>query len=69
MQRLLRCPEVVKVVGLSRSRIYDLIRQKRFPAPIPVYDGARAVAWPSCQIEAWVEGRIAAAEQQPADAA
>jgi prophage regulatory protein len=69
MQRLLRCPEVLKIVGLSRSRLYDLIRRGDFPPPIPVYHGARAVGWPSRKVEAWVEGRIAAAEQRPADAA
>jgi prophage regulatory protein len=66
MQRILRCPEVVKTVGLSRSRIYDLIKRGEFPPPFPL--GKRAVGWSSTAVERWVEEKVAAGEQQPAAA-
>jgi prophage regulatory protein len=62
MQRFLRIHEVAKTVGLSRSRIYDLIRRKEFPAPAPISD--RAVAWTDTSIQKWIDERVAAAQQQ-----
>jgi prophage regulatory protein len=64
MQRILRVREVVHTVGLSRSRIYDLIRRKEFPAPIAISE--RAVGWPDTVITQWIDARVAAAQQQQA---
>jgi len=55
--RLLRLPEVMRVVGLRRSAIYARVAQGTFPRPISI--GARAVAWSSDAISAWVADRIA----------
>ena len=41
-KRLIRRPVVIDRTGLQTSQIYDLIAEKRFPAPVPI--GARAVA-------------------------
>jgi prophage regulatory protein len=56
-RRLLRLTEVKHQVGLGRSAIYDQIKRGHFPAPVHI--GARAVAWPSDQIDSWIDSRIA----------
>ena len=53
--RLLRLPEVLRITGLSRSRLYDLKRRGLFPPSVDI--GPRAVAWRDCDVWAWVESR------------
>ena len=55
-RRLLRLSEVRHLVGLGRSAIYDQVKRGHFPAPVHI--GARAVAWASDQIDAWIDCRI-----------
>jgi prophage regulatory protein len=58
-QNLKRLPDVLKRVGYSRSTIYQLIAEGRFPKPISL--GERAVAWLESDIDAWIEARIESA--------
>ena len=51
-----RLPEVMTRTGLSRSTIYELIRQDQFPSQIGL--GPRAVGWVANEIEEWIEARI-----------
>ncbi len=51
---LLRLPSVEALTGLSKSEIYRRIKAGQFPQPIKL--GARAVAWPSAQVEVWIKG-------------
>jgi prophage regulatory protein len=55
-QRFLRLAEVRQRVPYSRSTIYQLIAQGRFPKPVSL--GARAVAWLESEIDAWIEARV-----------
>lgn len=55
-QKLLRLSEVRDRVPYSRSTIYQLIAQGKFPKPISI--GERAVAWLESEIDEWIEGRI-----------
>ena len=55
-QKLLRLADVRDRVPYSRSTIYQLIAQGKFPKPINL--GARAVAWLESDIDAWIEARI-----------
>jgi prophage regulatory protein len=54
--KFLRLAEVRNRVPYSRSTIYQLITQGKFPKPISL--GARAVAWLESDIDAWIEARI-----------
>ncbi|KHK48579.1 hypothetical protein PI87_27805 [Ralstonia sp. A12] len=54
--RILRMPEVVKAVGLSRSSVYARIQAKAFPAPIKM---GRSAGWIESEIQAWIEKQIA----------
>lgn len=53
--RLMRRPEVERETGLSRSSIYRLMDEGKFPRPRRT--GYRAVAWPSAEIDAWKASR------------
>ena len=57
-ERLLRLPEVMRLVGWRRSSIYRLIERGEFPKPVKL--GARAIAWTESQICQYVESRITA---------
>jgi prophage regulatory protein len=54
---ILRLPELRKRIGLSRSSVYSLVRQGRFPRPIPL--SARAVGWSQAEVEQWIAERAA----------
>lgn len=54
--RLLRLPAVLDLVGLRRSRLYELVAAGRFPKPVKLSD--RAIGWPSDEVNAWVRQRI-----------
>lgn len=56
--RFLRWPEVKSRIGYSRSQIYLLINQGKFPAPYKL--GARASAWLESSSNEWISGRLAA---------
>lgn len=56
LQNLKRLPDVLKRVGYSRSTIYQLIAEGKFPKPISL--GERAVAWLESDIDAWIAARV-----------
>lgn len=60
--RFLRRSEVQYTTGLSRSTIYALIEQNKFPKPVPLNE--RGVAWLKSEIEEWKRARIAARDQK-----
>jgi len=53
--RLLRPTEVVATVGLSRSQVYHMISEGRFPPFIKLSD--RASAMPEAWLDAFVQQR------------
>lgn len=50
--RLIRMKELVVIVGLSRSTIYDLIAKGKFPSPVKI---GRVSAWKSTVIQSWID--------------
>ena len=58
-QNLKRLPDVLNRVGYSRSTIYQLMAEGKFPKPINL--GARAVAWLESDIDAWIAARVESA--------
>ncbi len=57
LQTILRLPAVKSESGLSRSTIYLRISQGLWPKPVNL--GARAVGWPSHEVEVLNAARIA----------
>ena len=60
-RRFMRLPAVKQAVGLGRTAIYEKIKSGEFPAPYPLSNNGRAVAWASDEIDRWIESRIQAA--------
>jgi prophage regulatory protein len=53
--RILRMPQVVAITGLSRSTVYRLIGEGRFPRQRVL--SARAVGWLESELQAWLQAR------------
>ncbi len=53
MAQLLRLPQVLDRVGLRTTRLYQLIGDGSFPAPIKL--GARAIAFVESEVDKWIE--------------
>lgn len=53
-QQLLRLDEVIAITGKSRTGIYE---DTTFPRPVKI--GPRASAWVACEVQAWIDSRIA----------
>lgn len=54
--RILRFPDAVTKTGLSKSSIYERIRNGEFPAPVPL--GPRAVGFVAHEVDDWLEQLI-----------
>jgi len=57
-ERHLRRRAVEEITGLSRSTIYALIAEGKFPRPVKL--SVRAVAWPESAVAAWLANRMRA---------
>ncbi len=64
MAKILRLPQVEEKTGRGQSWIYDAVAKGRFPKPVRLGDGARAVGWLEHEIERWIEGRVAARDAE-----
>ena len=60
---LLRCRDVQRMLALSKSSIYAMIRDGKFPRPIRL--GPRAVRWRADEIAEWTEGCERAGSERP----
>jgi prophage regulatory protein len=58
--KILRLPDVEKIVGLSRSTIYSMIADGTFPKSVKL--GKRAIGWPDHVIFDWIE-KLSAGEK------
>lgn len=58
-QRLIRIRLVMEMTGISKSYIYQLVKEKEFPKPVKLTKGSKAVAWIESEVQEWVESRIA----------
>lgn len=52
LDRVLRLPEVLSKIQLSRATLYRYIARQEFPPPIRI--GERAVAWRESDIQFWL---------------
>jgi prophage regulatory protein len=59
-KRLVRLREFCDRIGYGKTRVYDLIKEGKLPAPVRL-PGGRAVAWDEAVVDALVD-RIAAGE-------
>lgn len=61
--RLLRRPEVEHKTGLSRSAIYEGIKNGEFPEPVRISNNA--VAWLCSEVDEWINQRVAMRTNKP----
>ena len=53
--RLIRSPELKRLIGLSRSTIYEMMAEGTFPAAVRTH--RRAVGWRQAEVVIWLESR------------
>lgn len=60
-KRILRLPEVLVIVGVSRSTILRWVDEGEFPAPIKLGgSNSRCVGWLSHEVYEWMDQRAEA---------
>ncbi len=64
---LFRRPQVQQRTGLSRTTLYEYIKDGAFPAPVRL--GARAVGWLESEVSEWIHARVKLTRQGGANAA
>ena len=55
--RIIKRTEVSNKTGISRSQLYSLIAESKFPKPIKL-GGGRASGWVESEIDKWIDDRI-----------
>lgn len=53
--KLIRLPDVLSRVGLGRSKVYQLIKEGQFPAPVKI---GRSSLWLEQGVSAWINERL-----------
>jgi prophage regulatory protein len=54
----LRLPQVKATTGLSKTTIYEKIKDNAFPCPVQI--SKRAVAWVESEVRQWAANQISA---------
>ena len=62
--RFLLLDEVLERTGLSRTMLYDLIAEGKFPRPVKL--GLRRNAWVDLEVDGWMADRIAERDEASA---
>lgn len=60
-QRILRLPQVMEMVGLRKTAVYQRIKENSFPAPIKL---GSASGWIQHDIEDWINQQVARRQGQ-----
>jgi prophage regulatory protein len=59
--KLLKLDDVIELSGLSRSSVYSLAQQGKFPKPLKL--SKRSSAWVEDELKEWIAERIKARNQ------
>ncbi|MGO1190117.1 helix-turn-helix transcriptional regulator [Vibrio casei] len=59
--KILRLPEVINMVGLSKATIYAHMRNGLFPKNLSL--GANSTGWLESEIQEWITARITARDE------
>ena len=57
--QLIRITGVKNLTGISKSYIYQLCQEDRFPMPVKLVPGGTSVAWVASEVQDWIDARIA----------
>jgi prophage regulatory protein len=58
--RFLRLPAVLEFAGFGRTKLYEEIELGRFPRPVRLVEGGRAIGWDETELVEWRNSRLAA---------
>lgn len=64
--RIMRMPEVMETVGLSRPQLYLLISQGKFPKQIKLTPGGKAAGWLQSEVLDYINSRVVESRAQAA---
>jgi prophage regulatory protein len=53
---LMRIPQILKVIPVSKSKFWQMVQKGEFPKPIKI---GRSSFWPSDQIQNFIKDKIA----------
>ena len=56
MPAVLRLPDVIHMVGMSRPSVYRMVKAGTFPQQVTLSPGT--VGWIRSEVEAWLEKRM-----------
>ncbi len=57
--KLIRIRSVLEMTSISKSYVYQLVKEGGFPKPVQLVKGGKSVAWIESEVQEWVESRIA----------
>jgi prophage regulatory protein len=57
LPRMLRLRDVLVIIGMSKSSVYEMIAKDQFPKPIKLT--GITPAWVALEVRAWLDERIA----------
>lgn len=62
-RKLLRIESVMNITGLSKSYIYQLAKEGKFPKSIKLIEGGSSSAWLESEVIEWIDERVAARDE------
>ena len=62
MSKILKVKEVAEELNVSVQQIYKLVSKGRFPKPIKL--GERGSGWLTSEIDAWLQSRVDARDEE-----
>ncbi|MBN1951131.1 MAG: AlpA family transcriptional regulator [Bacteroidales bacterium] len=55
-EKILRLPKVLSKTGLTRTTLYNMIKEERIPKPIGL--GMRCSGWLLSEVNSWIDFKI-----------
>jgi prophage regulatory protein len=65
--KMIELPQTIGKTTMSKSMIYALVKEGKFPAPVKI--GDRKIGWVEAEVDAWLEARVKASRENAAAAA
>jgi prophage regulatory protein len=65
MSRILKVKQVAEEINVSVAQVYKLVGLGRFPKPIKL--GERGSGWLTTEIDAWLQSRVDARDEEVAN--
>ena len=65
MSRILKVKQVAEEINISVAQVYKLVSLGRFPKPIKL--GERGSGWLTTEIDAWLQSRVDARDEEVAN--